>query len=99
MLVYFTSECASDKNVSFPLPLALFRPAFFMCDLENIIQLSARLFYILKGKAVLNDSSGLSSSEAHHHPVTCVISLVRQILICSFTSGFGEVLLLLLQSV
>lgn len=59
---------------------------------------SLRVFYILKGKAVLNDSSGLASSEAHH-PLTCVISLVRQILICSFTSGFGEVLLLLLRSV
>lgn len=98
MLLDFTSECASDKSVSFPVPLALFRPAFFVCDLENISQLSARLFFIAKGKAVLTDSSGLSSSEAHH-PVMCVISLVRQVLICGFTSGIGEVLLLLLQSV
>lgn len=45
MLLYFTSELASDKNFIFFFPSALFRPGFLICDLGNFIQLLRTLIF------------------------------------------------------
>lgn len=88
MLFYIFSECARGKiwSPSPPRLVSSFRPGFFTCDLENMIQLSEPWFFIHEVKAWCYMPPKVSLALRRSNPVRRVISLVCQIFICSFTS-------------